>query len=146
MGILLIVLAILLVIAGTFWLMYRKRPVQNRSKRAPAASGAPARPGGIDKLKRSELFWGVELNQAGCEASQVILGRQFAFDLAPELPLEGCSSAACTCQFSGLRERRTRTRRTHPDRREVFRYNVEKPDRRSRVSRRRGDKWTDHTY
>jgi len=144
MSMFLLVLAILLVIAGVVWLLYVKRPGPARHR--PPASGPPARPGGIDKLQRSDLFWGVELAQAGCESSHILVGRQFTFDAAPKLPLDGCSSAACTCQFRGLRERRIRGRRTHPERREVIRFDVHKADRRSRVSRRRGDNWVDHTY
>jgi hypothetical protein len=146
MGILLVVLAILLVIAGSTWLMYRKRPGNARQRLRSSGSATSSRPGGIDKLESSELFWGVMLAQAGCESSQVLLGKHFTFDEAPELPLHGCSSATCTCQFQGLRERRDRTRRTHADRREVVRFDVDNPNRRSRVSRRRGDKWADHTY
>ncbi len=147
MGILLVVLAILLVIAGSAWLMYRKRPGTARQRlRSSGSTTTPARPGGIDKLEGSELFWGVRLAQAGCESSQVLLGKHFTFDEAPVLPLGDCSSATCTCQFQGLRERRDRTRRTHADRREVVRFDVDNPNRRSRISRRRGDKWADHTY
>lgn len=146
MGILLIVLAILFVMAGTAWFIYGRRPGPVRRRRRPRSALPPVRPGGIDKLKSSGLYWGVELGQAGCEASQILLDRQFTFDTAPELPLDGCSSAACTCQFRGLRERRSRLRRTHPDRREELRFDAEKADRRSRVSRRRADKWADHTY
>lgn len=146
MDIFLIVLAILLVVAGVVLLAYYKRPASARHKRRPPASSIPARPGGIDKLQGNDLFWGVELTQAGCESSHILLRKQFTFEAAPELPLEGCSSAACTCQYRGLRERRSRIRRTHPDRREELRYDTEKPNRRARVSRRRADKWADHTY
>ncbi|MGB5474891.1 MAG: hypothetical protein WBQ78_15630, partial [Gammaproteobacteria bacterium] len=122
MGIFLIVLAILLAVAGAVWLTYYKQPATARHKRRPPASSAPARPGGIDKLQGNDLFWGVELTQAGCESAHIMLGKQFTFDAAPELPLQGCSSVACTCQFRGLKERRSRSRRSHPDRRELLRY------------------------
>jgi hypothetical protein len=142
----LLVLAIVLVAAGTLWLTYGKRPVPNRSRKPAADRAAPPRPGGIDKLKASKLFWGVELAQTGCEAARLLQGQQYTFEAAPELPLKDCSSAACTCQFRGLRDRRAKmTRRTHPDRRELLRFEVDKPDRRARTSRRRADKWTDHT-
>jgi len=146
MGIFLAVLAMLLAIGGVAWLISRKRTGNARRRPRSPGSGTPTRPGGIDKLERSELFWGVALVQAGCENSHILLGKQFTFDAAPELPMAGCSSATCTCQFQGLRERRGRTRRTHADRREVVRFDADKPNRRSRVSRRRGDKWADHTY
>lgn len=146
MGIFLIVLAILLVIGGIAWLMYGQRPGTARRKLNSQGTREPAPPGGIDKLKSNDLFWGAELTQAGCEVSQRLLGNQYAFDKAPELPMDGCSSAACTCHFRGLKERRNRTRRTHPERREVVRFDVNQPNRRSRASRRRSDRWTNHTY
>lgn len=146
MGIYLIVLAILVVIAGMAWLAYGKRPRRARPRRAPAEKSAPARPGGIDKLQGNKLFWGVELSQTGCQAARGLHGQRYSFENAPVLPVAGCDMAACTCQFRGLLERRMRIRRTHPDRREVVRFDVNKPDRRSRISRRRVDKWADHTY
>jgi hypothetical protein len=141
------VLAILLVIAALVWFLFVRQPGPSRSQRRPAAvTSAPRRPGGIDKLADSGLFWGVELADTGCETARGLQGQQYSFETAPELPLPGCGSAACTCQFHGLRERRSQVRRTHPDRREVVRFDVDNPDRRARVSRRRGDKWADHTY
>ncbi|MEZ5541138.1 MAG: hypothetical protein R3F42_03750 [Pseudomonadota bacterium] len=147
MGLYLIVLVLLLVLAGGAWLAYGRRPGSGRRRIAAAKQAAtPPRPGGIDKLKDNKQFWGVELAQTGCMAARDLQGRKFTFDEAPALPLAGCDSAACTCQFRGMPERRMRIRRTHPDRREVVRFNVNKPDRRSRISRRRADKWVDHTY
>lgn len=145
MGMYFVVLAILLVVGGTFWYLFGRRPAPTRRPRTVDATAA-YRPGGLDKLKGNDLFWGAELAQTGCETARALHGRQYTFDAAPELPLPGCDSAACTCQFRGLRERRSRIRRTHPDRREVIRFDVNRPDRRARVSRRRADKWVDHTY
>jgi len=146
MGMFLIALAILLVIAGTVWLTYGKRPGSARPVTRSRATGPSARPGGIDKLENSDLFWGVELAQAGCEASHILLGKQFTFGNAPELPLDGCSSAMCTCQFKGLKNRRTQHRRKRKERRVEVRFDKDKPDRRSRKNRRRSDSWNDHTH
>lgn len=147
MGTILTVLAILLVIGGLFWYLQSGRSTRPvRTTRRTSGPLTSSRPGGIDKLRDNDMFWGVELAQTGCEAARVFQGQQYTFKEAPELPFPGCSSAGCTCQFRGLRERRSQSRRTHPDRREVLRFDVDKPDRRARVSRRRADKWADHTY
>lgn len=145
MGTFLVVLAILLVIGGTLWYLNGRRRTPARRPRAPAAVTSH-RPGGIDKLSGNTLFWGVELAETGCEAARRLHGNRYTFAEAPELPLPGCDSAACTCQFRGMPERRSQVRRTHPDRRAVIRFDVNRPDRRSRISRRRADKWVDHTY
>jgi hypothetical protein len=105
------------------------------------------RPGGIEKLRDNPLFWGVEIGQPGCEAAQALLGQQFPFDEAPKLPLEGCNSANCTCQFKGLTDRRKMVRRQQEDRRSELRFDKDRPpDRRSRKDRRRGNVWIDHDY
>ena len=91
------------------------------------------------------MFWGVEMGQPGCEAAMALLDREFTFEEAPRLPLEGCTSAMCTCQFKGLKNRRTQRRRKLEDRRVEVRFEKDKPDRRSRKDRRRSDRWDDHT-
>jgi hypothetical protein len=140
----LVVLAILLVIGATLWYLYGRRATPARRPHTPA-SATPHRPGGIDKLKGNRMFWGAELAETGCEAARALQGRQYPFEDVPELPLPDCDSAACTCQFRGLPDKRSQTRRTHPDRREEIRFDADKSDRRARVSRRRADKWNDHT-
>ena len=99
----------------------------------------------MEKLRDNPVFWGLEMGQPGCEAAQALLGEQFTFDEAPQLPLEGCSSASCTCQFKGLKERRTNARRQQETRRAAVRFDKDRPsDRRSRKDRRRGNAWNDH--
>jgi len=149
---LLILLVIVGIIAGLLWMVRgqqspTRRRVTNLHKYADVDAGrnANAQLGGVDKLRNNDLFWGLEMGQPGCEAAQAILGKQFTFDEAPELPLEGCSSAMCTCQFKGLKNKRTQRRRKLEDRRVEVRFEKDKPDRRSRKDRRRSDKWDDHT-
>jgi len=152
MATILILLVIVAIIAGLLWMVRGKqsptrRRVTNLHKYDPAnaSEDANAQLGGLEKLRNNSLFWGIEMGQPGCEAAQAILGKQFTFAEAPQLPLEGCSSAMCTCQFKGLQNKRTRRRRKLEDRRVEVRFEKDKPDRRSRKDRRRGDKWDDHT-
>ncbi len=149
-----VLLLIIMVIAGLVWALRRQRGgsllrnrlMGNRSSLSNRSAVA-ARPGGIGKLRDNPLFWGVEMGQPGCEASRELLGKQFTFDEAPQLPLEGCNSANCTCQFKGLKDRRSMARRQQDDRRAALRFDKDRPpDRRSRKDRRRGNVWSDHDY
>jgi len=154
MGSIIVLIIIILVVAALIWVLRSPRsPLRGHrhlhEKHAPRkAQGqtAPTRPGGLDRLKASGMFWGVEIGQPGCEAARQLHGKQFTFSEAPELPLQGCSQPVCTCQFIGLRERRARHRRDHEDRRTEIRFEKDNPDRRSPKSRRRSDSWDDHSY
>jgi hypothetical protein len=148
---LIIAIGIVIVVLAVQSRRDRSRPRRQKSKRvgnkktAPAAT--PSKPGGIDKLKCNSLFWGVQMDHPGCEAARAILDKQFPFDEAPEMPLEGCDSPTCTCLFKGLLDRRKLHRRTGSDRRKEIRFDEKgKPDRRSRKDRRRGSSWNDRTY
>jgi hypothetical protein len=147
-----VLLLIIVVIAGLVWALrtrggtagLKSRLLGRASKRSGSAA---VKPGGIEKLRDNPMFWGVEMGQPGCEAAQALLGQQFPFDEAPRLPLEGCNSANCTCQFKGLKDRRKMVRRQQEDRRESLRFDKDRPpDRRSRKDRRRGNVWADHDY
>ena len=154
MASIIVLLIILVVVVALVWLMRGKRTRvrsrrQLRNEHAALKSqgkAAAAKPGGIDKLRESGMFWGVEIGQPGCEAAHELLGRQFTFADAPELPLAGCDRAMCTCQFKGLMERRKEPRRKHEDRRTDVRFEEGKTDRRSPKNRRRSDSWNDHSY
>lgn len=148
----LILLVIVGIIAGLVWMFRGKQPTgRPRARRLgkyenlTVEDDSPAGLGGLDKLKHNPLFWGVEMGQPGCEAAIALLGKQFRFEEAPRLPLEGCSSAMCTCQFKGLKNQRVSQRRKQHERRVEVRFEKDKPDRRSRKDRRRGDRWNDHT-
>ena len=149
----LILLVIVGIIAGLLWMVRGKqsptrRRVTNLQKyeSVDASEDVNAQLGGLEKLRNNSLFWGIEMGQPGCEAAQAILGKQFTFDEAPQLPLDGCSSAMCTCQFKGLKNMRTQHRRTSEERRVDVRFEKkDKPDRRSHKPRRRSEKWNDHT-
>ena len=148
----LILLVIVGIIAGLLWMVRGKqsptrRRVTNLQKyeSVDASEDVNAQLGGLEKLRNNSLFWGIEMGQPGCEAAQAILDKQFTFDEAPQLPLDGCSSAMCTCQFKGLKNMRAQHRRTSEERRVEARFEKDKPDRRSHKHRRRSDKWNDHT-
>lgn len=132
--------------------MRSRRPRARPHRRAPgkAAASAPkpaARPGGIEKLKCNALFWGVQMDQPGCEAARAILDKQYTFDEVPDMPLEGCDSPTCTCLFRGLLDRRKLNRRSGGDRRNEVRFDEKgSSDRRSRKDRRRGNAWSDRSY
>ena len=152
MATILILLVIVVIIAGLLWIVRGKQsPTRRRVANIQKYEGvgtdedARAQLGGLEKLKDNDLFWGLEMGQPGCEAAHAILGTQFTFDEAPRLPLEGCTSAMCNCQFKGLKNRRTQHRREQSERRVEVRFEKEKPDRRSRKNRRRIDSWNDHT-
>lgn len=126
----------------------RARPRRRAPAKAAASTPKPAAmPGGIEKLKCNALFWGVQMDQPGCEAARAILDKQYTFDEAPAMPLEGCDSPTCTCLFRGLLDRRKLHRRAGADRRKEIRFNDKgTSDRRSRKDRRRGGAWNDRSY
>ena len=145
MAYLLALLLVIAVVLGLFALLrYQRVPPRARRSARKAAALKPAA-GSLAGLQKNSFFWGAELWQPGCAESYRMLGQKFTFDDVPELPFAGCSRKSCTCQFKGLRDRRSRARRTHPDRRGEFRYDKAHPDRRSLVSRRRSDLWAHHT-
>jgi hypothetical protein len=145
-----ILLLIIGVLAGLVWLLRDQRTPKHHSTLAVKSPG-PAEPdrGGnlkaleLEKLRQNKLFWGVEIKQAGCTAARTLAGEEFEFDDAPALPLEGCTAAMCSCAYIGLKEKRKQQRRQH-ERRSGLRFEPDKPDRRSRKERRRGEKWRGH--
>lgn len=141
-----LVLLMIAVLAGMIWLWYSQHKPKRRATSGRHPPAHSTRPGGLDKLQKNPLFWGAEFSQAGCDAARALLGNQYIFDEAPELPLPGCDSAMCTCQFKGLKDNREKARRLHEERRDEVRFDMERPDRRSRKNRRRGEKWDDHSY
>lgn len=146
MAILLTALLITAIAIGLIVLMKRGRPssrARSAANRAPADKADTAT--SIARLREKGQFWGVELGQTGCAESDKLLGRQFTFDEAPVLPLEGCSRNTCNCHFKGIRDRRLQPRRMSSDRRVEVRFDKTHPDRRKKAGRRRGDMWVGHS-
>jgi hypothetical protein len=145
-----ILLLIIGVLAGLIWLLRDQRTPKRHSTHAATFPGSanPNRSGNmkaleLEKLRQNKLFWGVEIKQAGCAMARALAGEEFEFDEAPALPLEGCTATMCTCAYIGLKEKRKQQRRQH-DRRGGLRFDPNKPDRRSKKERRRGEKWRGH--
>ena len=136
---------IVAIAAGLFFLVRHQRTPARARKAARRKAAVLPDAGTLEKLQQNNFFWGAELSQPGCAASYKLLGRQFSFDSAPQIPHAECTHETCTCQFKGLRDRRTRPRRTHPDRRDEIRFDRTHPDRRKNAGRRRGDLWVSHT-
>jgi hypothetical protein len=145
-----ILLLIVAVLVGIFWLL-RSQRTPRRHAPLSTTSPSPAVPDRgvnlkaieLEKLRQNKMFWGVEIKQAGCAAARTLAGVEFEFKNAPSLPLEGCTAAMCSCAYIGLKERRQKQRRQH-ERRTSLRFEPGKQDRRSNKERRRGEKWRGH--
>jgi hypothetical protein len=145
-----VLLLIVAVIGGLVWLMAggsRKlvrhqgsHPSKNRSG-TRTTSRLPPGASQLEKLRENRLFWGVSLENPGCDAAMKIFEKGIPLAEAPELPLPGCDAVQCTCTWKGLTERRHTTRRTQHDRRDDVRFDEDskKTDRRSHKDRRKGD-------
>jgi len=96
----------------------------------------------LNKLRANKHFWGVEIHQPGCAEATKLTGKQFPIQSAPELPVEGCGAAQCSCIYIGVKDRRTLRRRLSHERRDELRFEPEKSDRRSHKDRRKSiEKW-----
>ena len=148
----LVLLAILATIGGILWLLrgsgvqrLERLSHQHKHKHPEAEDefvGMSTKAKALEKLSHSGQFWGVEILQGGCKASTALAGKQFTFNDAPALPLEGCEAHICPCQYKGQKENRSAHRRTREDRRDGLRYDVKKPDRRALKDRRsKFDQW-----
>jgi hypothetical protein len=144
----LILLLIVGVLTGMVWFWPRQQKPKRAGKAPRPSSGDGANtPATLQKLQANGMFWGVSISRPGCGESRRLMSRQFTFGDAPELPLPGCDAEKCTCQYSGLKHRRGGgSRRTSEDRRNEVRFDKERPERRSHKTRRRGEKWEDHSY
>jgi hypothetical protein len=144
----LILLLIVGVLTGMVWFW----PRQHKPKRAGKVPHSSSVDGAntlatLQKLQANSLFWGVSISRPGCVASRQLMNRQFTFGDAPVLPLPDCDAEKCTCQYSGLKHRRGGgSRRVNEDRRNEVRFDKERPERRSHKTRRRGEKWEDHSH
>ena len=146
MAITLTALLIFIVLAGALWVLRhqrgntRNRPIRRRaSRKGSAASGTQSNSAGKDGEE-----WVLEIESPGCEAAHAVGGLKVPQEEAPKLPLADCKSDSCTCHYRYLPEQRKYHRRTHTDRRAEVRFDKEKPDRRSRKDRRRGN-WGDRS-
>ncbi len=122
--------------------------LQLRSRRGtrpqPAEQPRPTPQAQLWKLRRSGRFRGVRID-SHCRASSHLVGRDYPFDGAPHLPVEGCDAAVCACGYIGLPDRRARgDRRGSEDRRQSLRMDVE--ERRAELPRRQAELNSWQTY
>jgi hypothetical protein len=142
-----VLLLIVVVVGGLGWLLAggsRKLGRHSRSVSSRAASGtrttSQLSPGAsqLEKMRENQVFWGVSLENPGCDAAMELFEKGIPLTDAPDLPLPGCDAVQCNCRWKGLTEQRHTTRRTHHDRRDGVRFDdKEKSDRRSHKDRRK---------
>lgn len=129
----------LLVLLGLFLIRWRRRrPARQDPERSIVLTPSAQ----LFKLQKADRFRGVSV-ESHCRASSMLAGREFSFESAPNLPVNGCEAAMCTCRFTGLPNRRTDPdRRTGHDRRRSLR--MEDEERRDDRPRRSKDldSWT----
>jgi hypothetical protein len=123
----------LLLLAAMLWLLW---PARKLSRRRAGHENNRHRQA-LGRLQASRSYWGVTIRGKNCHAVRPYLGKKYAFDRAPSLPLAGCRSRRCRCQYQGLLERRRAERRSGVDRRETVRLDGRHPERRSGRDRRR---------
>jgi hypothetical protein len=146
-----VIVLILAVIAALAWLLSGgSRKLGGHSHRGAAtrltggtrtATRLPAGASQLETMRESGVFWGVSLQNPGCDAAMELFEKNIPLTEAPDLPLQGCDAAQCSCSWKGLTEQRHETRRTHHDRRDSVRFeDQEHTDRRSHKDRRQADK------
>jgi hypothetical protein len=146
-----VIVLILAVIAALAWLLSGgSRKFGGHSHRGAAtrptggtrtATRLPAGASQLETMRESGVFWGVSLQNPGCDAAMELFEKNIPLTEAPDLPLQGCDAAQCSCSWKGLTEQRHETRRTHHDRRDSVRFeDQEHTDRRSHKDRRKTDK------
>jgi hypothetical protein len=147
-----VIVLILAVIAALAWLLGGgSRKLGRHSHRAAATRPAggthtttrqlPAGASQLETMRESGVFWGVSLQNPGCDAAMELFEKDIPLTEAPELPIQGCDAVQCNCSWKGLTEQRHTTRRTHHDRRDSVRFDdQEHTDRRSHKDRRQVDK------
>jgi hypothetical protein len=142
-----VVLAIIIVIAAMLRVFFaggkRKHDstLPRKSRHTPALHHESSQAQQLEKLRSSDQFWGVKMYPGSCEAAANELSdKEFTFDEAPDLPLEGCTAHQCNCRLIGISDKRRTDRRVKKEQRKKLRYDPSNPDRRSGKDRRRAGK------
>lgn len=148
-----IIIIVLIIAMIAFFVVMARRPPKHKHTRKQSTHKArgrlePKKPrtkkDELEQLRKSKQFWGVEIHQPGCAAAAKLTGKQYPIESAPELPLEDCGAARCSCLYMGLKDRRVMRRRLTHERRDELRFDPEKSDRRSHKDRRKSiEKWRD---
>ena len=147
MAITLIALLIFILIIGTLWILHRQRGnTPNRSTHHPASRHGSVKSGTHpETAEKKGEEWVLEIESAGCEAANALVGRKYTPEEAPKLPVAGCQATTCTCHYRHRPEQRTFHRRTPSDRRAEIRFDTERPDPRSHQDTRSGN-WDDRSF
>ncbi len=91
----------------------------------------------LEKIKQYDRFILLRISRCGCKSAINQMDRVYPVNLAPKLPLPGCSAAECHCVYEGIVDRRMRqSRRYRIERRRCHRDGL---DRRLSHGRRKGD-------
>ena len=90
----------------------------------------------LARLRSSGNYWGTTIRNGKCPAAKRMAGRRFRLAEAPSLPIPGCRSLRCSCNYAGLRERRVKERRSNIDRRSEIRLGSAQSERRGMRDRR----------
>ena len=145
MAYVLLALGLLLLAMGLLFLAGARR----HRRIAPRLPSQPIRltpQAQLDRLQKAGKFRGVRI-ESHCAASSRLAGRDFSFESAPHLPIQGCDARVCECGYIGLSERRSVIdRRSGRDRRNSMR--TDSDDRRAQRPRRAVDlnSWAGHRH
>ena len=63
------------------------------------------------ELEQSDKYGSVVISNCGCDISLELSTQHFSFEQVPYLPLPGCTSNNCTCEYKGIIDRRVEDRR-----------------------------------
>ena len=121
-------------------------------RRSTAAPRSRAHGRSDDKVasKAQAEQFGVRIAAASkeraCPQVRPLLGKEFLMADRPNLPLHNCPyPQQCECRYIPLMDRRKGERRSGQERRELKRFEKDRPDRRSGTDRRKtGVDWDTH--
>ena len=123
-----------LLVAVIVWFLKTRSGSRQSGTRRGQGAGKKSVQSTLSELRSSGDYWGLRLEvldpTTACDAVAQYRNKQLLINHAPELPLEGCTSAVCQCRYVGLKERRMAVRRVGEDRREGVRFETDKVDRR----------------
>lgn len=112
-------------------------PAPKAALRSVSGAGMP-----VESMIKEFTGCRLELGENACQAAQEKVETFYLEANVPTFPLEGCGSTRCRCKYVRFADRRKTVRRITADRREVLRFDLEKPtDRRSGDSRRTEVSW-----
>ena len=97
----------------------------------------------LSKLKASDKYGAVTITRCGCKAASQLIGQYFSFEHVPSLPLQGCTSSKCSCEYQGILERRSGSDMRVVVRRATLRM---EDDRRKACRRKEDQAWDKNNF